>query len=167
MRALPVNRRARATEVGDHTVGTDHDAAHVADEGGGDGVGRIDRCAVRGAAPATGRLVDIEPDGLIGHHGAQLCFEHRLVDDDVHHRQRRTAAVGDGGVEDRGQRIGAALVFAAGRRAGAGIVAEPGPHVGPVGSELGPHERLEHLGDLGALGGAEAGAEVEGCRGPR
>ena len=157
VRALPVNRRARRPRSVDPRLSaTDHDAVYVADEGGGDGVGRIEGVR-RGwvAAPVTGsgrrrpRL-----DGFIGDHGRAVGLRTRgLVDDDVDHGGRAGAAsVGRRRRRRSPPRRRRGVGVAACEVARAGVVAEPGPQAAQSASN-----RLSRIAfNTSAIWGARA-----------
>ena len=130
---------------------------------GGDGVGGVDRQPCGGVTAQMAEVGEVDPgDATFTGHRRQLGVVDGLVDDDVDHRLG-TFGVGQrggGSGEDGGDGVGAALAVAAFEQVGAGVVAEAGAQVVPFGVELGLRESLQHFGDGGALGGAEAAFEV-------
>ena len=148
-----------APQVDDHAVGADHDPAHVTDEGGDDGVERIDRQPGRGAThpgdPGRPRRIRASV-GVVAVGGTvavavervdevgELLLERGLVDDDVHQRLGRLAVDrGRGrGDEDGVQGVGATLAVGP-PDSGPGTPSSPkrAQRLVPVGGELGVGER--------------------------
>ena len=136
---------AAPAEVDDHPVGVDDHPSDVADEGGGDGVGGVDRQPAGGVAAQMGEVGEVDAgDVAVAGHRRQLGVVDGLVDDDVDDRFG-AFGVGEGGGgsgEDGGDGVGAALAVGAFEQVGAGVVAEAGTQFVPFGVELGLRERV-------------------------